>query len=121
MVERSLETVRCVYKVTAQRVQDGWVKLEFLPQVHHGVAGPILRAGENQFEMRHSQRVEEYPQLQFSLTLALGEMVVLTGDNATQTSLGRLFYFGPEDEPKSQRLLVIRLANMGRVDDPYPE
>ena len=118
-VERTLESVRCVYKVTAQRVQDGWVRLEFLPQVHHGVAGPVIRPGEAQFEMRHSQRIEEYPHLQFSLTLALGEMAVLTADNPREGTLARLFYLGPESEPKSQRMLVIRLANMGRVDDPY--
>ena len=118
-IDRTLESVRCVYKVTAKRVQDGWVRLEFLPQVHHGVAGPVIRPGENQFEMRHSQRIEEYPHLQFNLTLALGEMAVLTANEPRPGTLARLFYLGPEEEPKTQRLLVIRLANMGRVDDPY--
>ena len=126
---RKLEKARCVYQVTARRLEDGWVKLEFMPQVRHGVPQPVFTPGDGSWQFNYAQGVEEFPQQAFHLTLSLGEMAVLSAEDLTEgstdntkiSSLGKLFFLGPEPRPTVQRLLVIRLANMGLTDDPYKE
>ncbi len=115
---------RCIYKVTAERVQDGWVRLDFTPQVMHGAPRPVysmeIDEQESHPDYVYAQKTESFPQQQFSVTLSVGEMAVISATEDAKGRLGEVFFQGTNDENvEVQRVLVIRLANMGLTDDPY--
>jgi hypothetical protein len=113
---RTYENALCKYHVTAERLQDGWVQLDFVPTVHHGQEQLRRVVGDAGWQFHTAQRTETlYPQ-RFSLRLSVGEMAVVTADEEADGTLGRLFFLGPDDEPQVQRLLVVRLAGMNDAE-----
>ncbi|MEX0718606.1 MAG: hypothetical protein WD066_18580 [Planctomycetaceae bacterium] len=117
--ERRFEQARCLFRVTAERVQDGWVRLEFSPEVHHGELKTRHVAGNGGFVLKSTQEVAPFPVQRFAVTLNLGEMVVLSADPDRPDSLGRHFFIGAGEDEPLQRLIVIRLADMKRTDPIY--
>jgi hypothetical protein len=133
----TVRNARCLFKLKAERLQDGWAQLEFVPQVQYGDEKLRPVADGDGWKYQNSQRNEIlYPQ-RFSLTLSVGEMVIVTADDGADPTLGRLFFSGPPgidyttssgdpaespvkswtpDAPTVQRLLVIRLAGMGDAE-----
>jgi hypothetical protein len=128
---------RCLFKLKAERLQDGWAQLEFVPQVQYGDEKLRPVADGDGWRYQNSQRNELlYPQ-RFSLTLSVGEMAIVTAEDGAESNLGRLFFCGapgidcpasnadtPEAPAKNpalsgptvQRLLVVRLAGMGDAE-----
>ena len=100
-------------------LQDGWAKLEFAPEIHHGIerVRPIVIDGS--WQPKESQEIDTLPQ-RFSLKLHVGEMAVMTAAPAESRSFGH-HAFIREDAEKGpvQRLLVVRLSNMSRIDPVY--
>lgn len=110
---KELENVRFLFRVTVHRVQDGWARLDFLPEIHHGAQIPRRIATEGGWQLKSSQDIEPLFGQRFSITLNLGEMVVLTAEDPEAISLGRDFFVGPQKHPADvQRLVVVRLANV---------
>lgn len=115
------ENARCQFRVTVRRQQDGWVTLEFLPEIHHGNHQLRRVATESGFGLRSTQEVESlYPQ-QFSITLNLGEMAVLGAGEGDADSLGQHFFHGQRGNEKIQRVIIVRLADMKKVQPLYVE
>jgi hypothetical protein len=115
------DNARCQMRVTARRKQDGWVTLEFLPEIHHGNHQLRHVASEAGIGLRSTQEVESlYPQ-QFSITLNLGEMAVLGCGTGDPDSLGQHFFHGVRGKEKIQRVIIVRLADMKRVQPLYAE
>lgn len=116
---RELQNARCIYRVTTQRIQDGWVRLDFVPQVQYG--GQQLRpeAGDAGWELTSAPRSETFHAQRFSIQLSVGEMAVLTSEDNAPGTLGRLFFLGPDESANVQRLLVVRLSDMRNSDDPF--
>ena len=117
---RTLENARCIYRVTAERLQDGWAKLDFVPQVQHGGQRLRREAGDAGWQFTSSPRAETFHAQRFSVQLNVGEMAVISAADGTPDSLGRLFFLGPDETADIQRLLVIRLSGMRNSDNPYP-
>lgn len=115
---RSFENAMCQYRVTAERVQDGWVQLDFVPQVHHDQEKLRYTVGAENWQFESAQKTETMFAQRFGLRLSVGEMAVLTAADNAEGTLGRLFFIGPEDEPDLQRVLIIRLAGMSAPDLP---
>lgn len=109
---RHLYDARCLYRVKAERLQEGWARLDFLPQLHHGTEQLRHAAGEAGWQFQQSQRTETFFPQRFGVKLSVGEMVVVSSENTESTRLGRLFFLGPDEEPTVHRLLVVRLAGM---------
>ncbi|MEX0702546.1 MAG: hypothetical protein WD069_10670 [Planctomycetales bacterium] len=118
---RDYEQARCMFRVRAERVQDGWVRLEFVPEVHHGALKPRHVAGSGGFALRSTQKIDPLTAQRFAVTLNLGEMVVLSADPARPDSAGRHFFVGASEDAPMQRLVVLRLADMKRADPVYAE
>lgn len=133
----SFENAQCKYLVTAVRLQEGWVQLDFVPQVHHGAEQLRRVVGPDGWQFENKQRTETlYPQ-RFTVRLAVGDMAILTAANDARGRLGELFFRGPAAlTPPSevaqaeganntspltsvQRLLVVRLASTGSNDAPH--
>lgn len=114
-----MEHVRCVFRVTVQRLQDGWAKLEFLPEIHHDARTLRPVATETAWEGTTSQKIEPLYGQQFHVTLNVGEMVVIAADGHDSQSVAHQFFYGPD--AKCQKLLVLRLADMKKVDPVYAD
>jgi hypothetical protein len=132
---RRFENAVCKYRVRAVRVQDGWVGLEFVPQICHGDEHLRHAVGDAGWRFQNGQQTESYFLQRFDVKLGLGDMAVITSEDQAAGKLGQLFFRGPAalqppretlpdlfnvDEPRLspnssfpiQRLLVIRLAGM---------
>lgn len=115
---RMFENAMCKYRVTADRVQDGWIQLDFVPQVHHDQERLRYTVGDENWQFQSGQRTETLFPQRFSLRLSVGEMAVITAADNTEETLGRLFFIGPKQESELQRVLIIRLAGMSAPDLP---
>ena len=116
--EKILKNAKCVFHVRIERLQDGWCKLYFMPEIHYGYFKGRPQATKNGWGYRHSQQIMRFQDKAFELTLNLGEMVVLGRTGKDKESLGHSFFQSIEGEglEESQRLIVIRLTNMRKID-----
>ena len=117
---REFRNARCVLRMFAQREQDGWANLSFLPEIHHGGLHSRPAATPLGWQLRTTQEIEKLYDLKFALNLSLGEMVVITADSESD-SVGHRFFLGPDHEAKLQRLLIVRLADMRKIEPVYAE
>ncbi len=118
MERRTFHQVRGVFRVTAKRLQTGWARLEFLPEIHHGRMTNRPTAVRGQWQLQTSQMVERLYGQRFSLDLNLGEMVIITGKAEPKDSLGRNFFYSADFTgavPKSPEDARKILADMGIV------
>lgn len=110
------EMLRPVLKVKPVRVQDGWIRLEFAPEMHHGASRLRHTPTDEGWTLRGGQECDARYALRFQLMLNNGEMVVISGDPDRVESPGhRMFCRQVEGRP-TQRALVIRLVDSGKVD-----
>ena len=81
--EKTYDNVKSILRLTALRLQDGWARLEFAPEIHHGVERlrPIVTDGR--WQPRETQEIDALPQ-HFSLKLHVGEIAHYgrTGESA---------------------------------------
>lgn len=112
---RDYSGVRCVFQVTARRTQEGWVRLEFVPEIHHGDARLRPQAAGADWQLQQSQQIEPLYEQRFSLELNLGEHVVIGAVGDAPDSVGQHFFRGGTADPKQERLIVLRLQGMERI------
>jgi hypothetical protein len=106
----------CALKVRAVRLQDGWVTLEFAPEVHHGDSRMRHTATEEGWKLRGGQKIDARHALKFSVTLNSGEMAIVGAAAAGPDTLGAQFLRREQDGQVQQRLFVIRVADAGRSE-----
>jgi len=117
--EKKYDNFRSVLRMTSRRLQDGWARLEFAPEIHHGIERLRPIVVNREWEPKESQEIDSLPQ-RFSLKLHVGEMAVITAAPDNPRSFGRhAFVREDADNGAMQRLLVVRLSNMSRVDPVY--
>ena len=116
---RSFSSVRCVFQVTAQRIQEGWVRVEFVPEIHHGDSRIRPHATDSDWQMQQSQQVEPLYDQRFSLELNVGEHVVIGAVRDSFESVGQHFFRGGETEAGQERLIVLRVQGMEQIN-PVP-
>ena len=110
-----LTNVRGLLRLKAERSQDGWARLDFTPELHHGQTGTRPFAGAAGWMYRTTQEVIPCYSQHFSANLNVGEMLVLTCDRERTGTLGEsLFQFEDSAGPK-QRLVVVRLAELREI------
>jgi hypothetical protein len=129
------ENAVCKFRMQATRLQDGWVQLEFVPQVSYGDDQLRPVVGDAGWRFQSGQQTETFFLHHFNVKLGTGDMAVITADDDVQGTLGQLFFRGPtalrpprepgndsadgeqptppppHDRP-IQRLLIVRLAGM---------
>lgn len=135
---RTFMNAICKYRIKAYRIQDGWVKLEFTPQIHHGDEQLRHEIGENGWTLQTAKLTETFRPQRFTIELKTGEMALVTCEENAEGTLGQFFFRGPavlgqngqnreqvvdpmfgvetqsSQEPgyPIQRLLLVRLAGM---------
>jgi hypothetical protein len=111
------EQTRCLFRVKPVRLQDGWVRVEFTPEIHYGEMRLRPRPTELGWANFGGQNVEKcYPQ-EFAVTLNIGESAVVTALVDADATLGEAFFHREQNGEPRQRVLVVRLADMGRAAD----
>jgi hypothetical protein len=116
--EKRYEAAQCVYRITAFREQEGWARLEFVPEIQHG--SPRMRPvpGPDDWHLLASQKTDRLFGQRFSVRLNIGEMAIVTASDHLPGTAGHRFFIGPEGAEPIQRLLIVRLASMGKEIDP---
>jgi len=106
----------CRFSMSAERIQDGWVRLNFQPEIHYGTERIRPFATPSEFRLQKMKNVEPYYDQSFSVEVNTGEYVVIgfTGDNSS--SLGGLFFRYGDAQTRSGRLMVVRVAGMQQVN-----
>jgi hypothetical protein len=110
------QQARLVLKLKANRLQEGWVQLEVTPEVHHGDLKMRHVPTPDGWEFRNTQKVERQAPLKFILSLNLGELAVVTSAPKSQDTLGTRFFRTTIEDHTRQRVVLIRLADLKRVD-----
>ena len=116
---RSYENSRGMLRLKAHRLQDGFARLEFLPELHHGPMINRYKATSIEWQYSSGQKVERFRDQRFSVDLYLGEFAVISTDGSNPDSLGHHFFVvsdGDSDARTIQRVLVVRLAGMAQGD-----
>lgn len=113
---KTLTQGSCHLQVQAEKVSEGWAKVEFQPILMHGAAQlrPRGTAEEWQFE-QGQQTITLYDQ-RFHVELNEGELVVVGFSGQGDHSVGRRFFRGEWKNVPVERLLLIRLRGMHRVE-----
>lgn len=107
---------RTVMRVKAERLQKGWARLEFLPEIHHGKRRLRPISTETGWRNETSQKVHRLYSQRFSLTLNVGDMAVITADRNLPDSLGGTFFMAGEQGEQIQRVLIVRLSDIRKSD-----
>jgi hypothetical protein len=106
---------QCTFRVAAERVQEGWVKVAFLPQIEHGAERVRPVATEQRWENKNTRQIESYYDQEFSLELNTGEFVVVGLAEDRPGTLGHLFFRSGDADSRFQRVMIVRLAGMQSV------
>lgn len=110
---KAFEQARGIVRVTAKTEQEGWAKLEFLPEIHHGATGMRHAATEGAWQFTSGQEVQKLFDQKFELTMNEGDTAVLTALGDEPDRVGSLFFRTEAAGAPVQRLLIVRLVGTG--------
>ncbi|MDA0284562.1 MAG: hypothetical protein O3B13_03765 [Planctomycetota bacterium] len=116
---KTYSNARCILNVQIDREQDGWVRLNFTPEIHHGQNWLRPVATQLDWTRRRGQLIEPMFDQKFSLSLNVGEMAIVTADGDDKETIGNSFFRSVHESGGLQRLLVVRVANMRKMIPVY--
>ncbi len=116
------KNANCVFRVQADRKQDGFANLKFIPEIRYGDNRYRHLATDEKWVGRTSQEIAPFFHQQFELNLNIGEMAIISADSDKVGTIGNTFFASYEDDQiPTQRILVVRLAEMKNIVPLYPE
>lgn len=104
---------RSLFRMKSARLQDGWVRIDFQPEIHHGENRVRHTPTEEGWAYRSRQNVDARHAHQFSLTMNVGEMAIITAASDQPETMGDLFFCRDDHGIKKQRVLIVRVADAG--------
>lgn len=109
---RDKSNMKCVFEVTVKELNEDWVLLNILPQIHAGTetARLSIQGANDQLPVR--QNVMSIYDHQFTVKLLTGEVAVIGHHDSTEWNLGRLFFLPDTSSTGSEHLLMIRMAGI---------
>lgn len=109
----SYDSAVCAFRIKASRLQDGWARLEFTPEVHHGENTLRHQANDVGWELKASQEIAPIYDQRFEIMLNVGETAIVSCSQPGANSPGSNFF---ESDKGEQRLLVVRLADLASIE-----
>ena len=103
---------RCQFRVEAETLQEGWVRLTFIPEIHHGEQKNRRVATEEGWQYQQGQTIDTIFSQQFTITLNQGEMALLSATESRPESMGHAYFIGDGHDDQMQRVVMIRLAEI---------
>ena len=119
------EKVSCVLRMKAHRLQAGWVRVEFQPEIHHGDRQMRPHATADGWSYRGGQNIDTLSAQRFDLTMNVGETLLITSTPDDDGSLGDRFFChevgGTNNQRvlKKQRILLIRVVDSGKSQSSF--
>lgn len=110
-----LENVRGMLRLRGERSQDGWARLEFLPELHHGQNKTRPFASSTGWMYRTAQEVVPCFAQSFTANMNLGEMLIITADRDRPGTLGQHLFQFEDASGMKQRVVVVRLAELREI------
>jgi hypothetical protein len=109
--------------VVAKLTPDGQTRLHFVPVVKHGEVAQVIRpaADRSGLMMQTERPAKRYECLDWEVTLAPNEYVVIGGRYDLPETLGHACFVRRDEAPPVQRLLVIRTARAAPVETPIED
>ncbi|MCG6154774.1 hypothetical protein [Rubinisphaera margarita] len=119
--EKVLENAHGVLQAEVERLQDGWVRLHLMPELHHGLAQLRPVAGRTEFQYEGGQHIEQLRNLEFTVTMNVGEMLVISADSSAAGKLGETFFVNRNAQRPRRYMVAIRLTDMKKIHPLYEE
>lgn len=116
---QEFENVRGMFRVKSARLRDGWVRIDFQPEIHHGELKVRTTSTPEGWIYQNRQNIDVRHAQQFSVTMNVGEIAIITSSSDNPDSMGELFFRRGEDAGKMQRILVVRVADGGKSQGAY--
>ena len=121
------DQVRCMFRLKSARLRDGWIRVDFQPEIHHGELRvrhtPTNESPEHSSNLgwmyQNRQKVDVRHAQQFSLTMNVGEMAIITAAPDHPESMGEWFFRRSNDDGLRQRVLIVRVADGGTASGAY--
>ena len=107
------QSARSLFRLKSARLQDGWVRIDFQPEIHYGDNRVRHTPTEEGWAYRSRQNVDARHAHQFSLTMNVGEMAIITAAPDQPETMGDLFFCRDDHGIKRQRVLIVRVADAG--------
>lgn len=109
---RDRSNMKCVFEVSVKELNEDWVLLNILPQIHAGTetARLSIQGANDQLPVR--QNVMPIYDHQFTVKLLTGEVAVIGYHESSEWTLGRLFFFPDTSSAGSENLLIIRMVGI---------
>jgi hypothetical protein len=108
------DRVSCVLRMKAHRLQDGWVRVDFQPEIHHGDKLMRRMPTEEGWALKGGQNVDVRQAQRFSVTLNVGELALITSTSDDEGTLGDRFFCHEDRGMKRQRVLIVRIVDSGK-------
>ena len=106
---RSYENAQAVLVLKAFPEADGRVRLEIVPEVHHGQQRKRFVGSHGALRMDVGRARRVFDELTLSARLSVGQMIVLSSLESRPGSLGHHF-FTRDNGSRERQLIVVRLA-----------
>jgi hypothetical protein len=107
------QKAECLLALRVMGETDGRVRLELVPELHHGEMKAHAVGSEGVFIWKPERAKQVYHDLKIATTLGPGQMIVLTWAPERQGSIGQAFFVQQGGEKPMQKLWVIRVAQAG--------
>jgi hypothetical protein len=101
-------------------LRDGQVKIDLLPEIHHGQPRQRWVAGQGMYRLDAGRDKKAFDALTISASLARGQMLVMTCLPNRPGSLGYHFFSDRRAGRADQKLLILRLAQAQHDDFVVP-
>jgi len=110
-----LNQAQCLFRLAANRMDDGWTQVTVTPEIRHGANTLRPVAMDQNWQYREQQQTLTFFQHRLSAELNVGEVIVL-GLEPTSTESVASRFFRADLSMGIERLILLRVVNMRRVD-----
>lgn len=114
-----LFNARFILRTELERLQDGWIKLHIIPEIHHGSSELRPMAGASRWELKPQQEIISLRDLKFSVSLNVGEMLIVSSESSELDKIASQFFVNHNGQRSQRRMVVIRLTDMKKIKPLY--
>jgi ribosomal protein L21E len=101
---------QCQFQIKTYPQGDGRVRIELIPQIHHGDPRAEFTGQEGAWLLKTQRAVKQYDAVPIKAMISPGESLLLSADSHNK-GLGRQFFVINDDDGKTNHLLLIRLVH----------
>ena len=110
VIGRTYRNAQCFFSIRSQPLGDGRARIVLVPEIHHGTPQRNWAGDTGTWRFDVSRNRKKFEELRMEVVLSPGESMAV-GCTQTIRGLGQQFFVGSdENDRKSQKLLMIRLA-----------